>query len=163
MFEGRSSILFIFGIISVLYGLFAVILGIWKIFLESLEEKMLQKHSDKTMLLSIRGALFKGSFLEGICRRPASGVLILFKEGLSFQSLIPGLNLWIPMEQISAARMQEQFLGINHEFPVMVIKYSKNPQKEDFAGWRISQNSGFIEAVTAQIGRAKKPLNNEQE
>lgn len=163
MFEGRSSILFIFGIISVLYGLFAVMLGIWKVLLESLEDKMLKKHFGKILLLSIRGAIYKGSLSEGICRRPASGVLILFKEGLCFQSLIPGISLWISMEQISAAMLQEQFLEINQEAPITVIKYNKNPQESDFAGWRIPQINGFIEAVTAQIGGAKKPLKDERE
>jgi len=80
-----------------------------------------------------------------------NGILLLSKNDLFFELLVPRRELRIPINLITKVEKVKWFLSKSHGRPLMKVSFTNNSGFEDSVAWQIVDLDQWIKAVEQTI------------
>ena len=132
----------IIGVVS-LYVLLAVL----KSKQRNQSSEILDRFKDKMVLKAAQSANFFGQESKGVAQMRGNGVLLLTKEEIFFEMLVPKKELHIPISNISDIETPKSFLGKSKFMPLLKVKFKNDQGESDAAAWLVRDLAGWKEAI----------------
>lgn len=115
-------------------------------------EKILSRFSRESIVRISSNASFFGLGSAGGKQIRGNGVLILTKDQLFFEMLLPSKIIQIPLNRIRAIETPRSHAGKAVAWKLLKIVYQAEDGSEDSAAWAVRDLEGWMEMIRIQQG-----------